>query len=410
MELVSDGKSEFDRSETSTAPLEATRRRQGRTKLLLSAYAVLFTRYTIATFLSSFFTPLATQMGISGTFNGAIFAAYPLGMAITSVFAPQLIERMGTRRAVFVGLACTGGLTLLFGLAPDLMPPSPGGSSSAAASSAAAAAAAATSGTSGAELLFHGRGAPPPSAPPAVRWLFFFAYLANGLTGALAETACIIMVSARFQDKLGTVMASIGTVSGVGCMVGPVVGAPCREHQARLAERPRLQAAVWPRMPTGLAALGLDLPLRVLPGGGASLAKVSASDLVFIFPTQVGGVLYDLPQSRAWKFRVPFLACSIAPLLLILPLRHTIPEWADFRSEASGGSAPLRSALSLSVVLGLVAVALSGALRACTARAHIPTRAHTPTHATHPHTPRTPPRHHATTPPRHHATTPCSHL
>ena len=99
MEL--DGKSEFDRSEVSGAPLEGTRRRQGRAKLLLSAYAVLFTRYCIATFLSSFFTPLATQMGISGTFNGAIFAAYPLGMAITSVFAPQLIERMGTRSAVF---------------------------------------------------------------------------------------------------------------------------------------------------------------------------------------------------------------------------------------------------------------------------------------------------------------------
>ena len=32
------------------------------------------------------------------------------------------------------------------------------------------------------------------------------------------------MVSARFQDKLGTVMASIGTVSGLGCMVGPVLG------------------------------------------------------------------------------------------------------------------------------------------------------------------------------------------
>lgn len=295
MELMSDGKSEFDRSEASGAPLEATRRRQGRTKLLLSAYAVLFTRYCIATFLSSFFTPLATQMGISGTFNGAIFAAYPLGMAITSVFAPQLIERMGTRSAVFLGLACTGGLTLLFGLAPDLMPPSAGGSSAAAAATASAATAAATASGASGSMLRHESAPPPP-----VQWLFFCAYLANGLTGALAETACIIMVSARFQDKLGTVMASIGTVSGVGCMVGPVVG----------------------------------------------------------------GVLYDLPRSRAWKFRVPFLVCSVAPLLLIAPLRHTIPEWADFRSEAAGGSAPLRSALSLSVVLGLVAVALSGAPRA----------------------------------------------
>ena len=82
---------------------------------------------------------------------------------------------------------------------------------------------------------------------------FFFSYLLNGLTGALAETACIIMVSARFQDKLGTVMASIGTVSGVGCMVGPVIG----------------------------------------------------------------GVLYDMPEEAEWKFRMPFVVCSVAPLLLV---------------------------------------------------------------------------------------------
>ena len=85
-----------DRSEVSGAPLESTRRRQGRTRLLFSAYVVLFTRYCIATFLSSFFTPVATTMGISGTFNGLIFAAYPLGMGLTSVVAPQLIEKMGT--------------------------------------------------------------------------------------------------------------------------------------------------------------------------------------------------------------------------------------------------------------------------------------------------------------------------
>ena len=57
-----------------------------------------------------------------------------------------------------------------------------------------------------------------------MQWLFFWFYFFNGLTGALAETSCIILVSARFQDRLGTVMASIGTVSGLGCMVGPVLG------------------------------------------------------------------------------------------------------------------------------------------------------------------------------------------
>lgn len=49
-------------------------------------------------------------------------------------------------------------------------------------------------------------------------------YFLSGLIGALAETGCIIIVSNRFADKLGTVMATVGTVCGVGCMVGPLLG------------------------------------------------------------------------------------------------------------------------------------------------------------------------------------------
>ena len=33
--------------------------------------------------------------------------------------------------------------------------------------------------------------------------LFFLFYFLNGLTGALAETASLVLVSTRFQDKLG---------------------------------------------------------------------------------------------------------------------------------------------------------------------------------------------------------------
>ena len=135
--------------------------------LLLGAYAVLFLRYTIATFLSSFFPQLAEEMGISDGVNGLIFAAYPLGMSITSLFATQAIECIGTRTATLVGLAATTLLTLLFGLAPDFV------------------------------------------GMPIVQWVFFVTYLLSGLLGALAETSCIILTSATFRDSPGAIMASI---------------------------------------------------------------------------------------------------------------------------------------------------------------------------------------------------------
>ena len=45
--------------------------------LKAAAYTVIFSRYTIATFLSSFFTVDATAWGISDTVNGLIFAGPP---------------------------------------------------------------------------------------------------------------------------------------------------------------------------------------------------------------------------------------------------------------------------------------------------------------------------------------------
>ena len=90
-----------------------------RRRLLLGAYAVLFTRYNIATFLSAFFGSDAAAWGMSGTWDGLIFAgcarapaapacpparlpthpaaaaarADPFGMALTSLFAPQVCLR-----------------------------------------------------------------------------------------------------------------------------------------------------------------------------------------------------------------------------------------------------------------------------------------------------------------------------
>ena len=63
--------------------------KQQNRRLLFGAYCVLFLRYTVATFLSAFFGTVPPGSGMTGTMDGFIFAAYPLGMALTSLFAPQ---------------------------------------------------------------------------------------------------------------------------------------------------------------------------------------------------------------------------------------------------------------------------------------------------------------------------------
>ena len=82
-------------------PVVVIPEQRDRRHILFAAYGVLFTRYNIATFLSAFFgssAALCTDEGecISGTWQGLIFAAYPLGMALTSLFASQLVSRIGT--------------------------------------------------------------------------------------------------------------------------------------------------------------------------------------------------------------------------------------------------------------------------------------------------------------------------
>ena len=49
--------------------------------ILAMAYTVFFSRYTVATALSSFFPQKASEIGISSTMNGIIFASYPAGKA-----------------------------------------------------------------------------------------------------------------------------------------------------------------------------------------------------------------------------------------------------------------------------------------------------------------------------------------
>ena len=207
--------------------------RRARLSLLLSSYLVLFLRYTVATFLSSFFTSVAPGSDFSGSWNGLIFAAYPLGMAITSVFAPLVIMRIGTCVSVFVGLLATSGLTVAFGLVPDLLP----------------------------HWRAHADASNYDWLPP-MEAIFFATYFLNGLVGSLAETACLILVSAKFQNNSGAVMASVNTVCTVGCMLGPVVG----------------------------------------------------------------GVLYSLPKDDVWAFRLPFIVCGAIPLAMLPFVPFLIPQ------------------------------------------------------------------------------------
>ena len=207
--------------------------RRARLSLLLSSYLVLFLRYTVATFLSSFFTSVAPGSDFSGSWNGLIFAAYPLGMAITSVFAPLVIMRIGTCVSVFVGLLATSGLTVAFGLVPDLLP----------------------------YWREHQQASNYDWLYP-MEAMFFATYFLNGLIGSLAETACLILVSAKFQNNSGAVMASVNTVCTVGCMLGPVVG----------------------------------------------------------------GVLYSLPKDDVWAFRLPFIVCGAIPLAMLPFVPFLIPQ------------------------------------------------------------------------------------
>jgi len=133
------------------------------------------------------------SQNISSSVSGIIFAAYPAGIAITSPFAATIVSKMGTRTAICSGVFVTAVMTVAFGLVPYISD----------------------------DLVFQQVG-------------FIITYFLSGLIGAVAETGCIIIVSNRFADKLGTVMASVGTVCGVGCMVGPLLGGAVYDAAANI--------------------------------------------------------------------------------------------------------------------------------------------------------------------------------
>mgnify|MGYP003684870081 CR=1 FL=1 len=159
-------------------------------------------------------------------------------MSITSIFAPAIIRRIGTRNALTVGLIATVLANLGFGLTPDFCSQ---------------------------PLDDTGLSATPTAAGAGrscLEYTFWSLYFANGLVGATAETACIIIISSRFQPILGAVMAHVNTASTCGCFVGSFIG----------------------------------------------------------------GLLYDAgpDDDVAMKFRLPFFTTSIL-VALLLPLRYTMP-------------------------------------------------------------------------------------
>jgi MFS family permease len=218
----------FSRQSRIEEPLYTTEENR---KILFVAYSVLFTRYCIATFLSPFFPLKATELGISNGMNGLIFASYPFGITVTSAFGAKLIVAMGIRKAVAIGCLLTFIFTIAFGLVPIFI-----------------------------------------TTTSNQQYGFLFTYFLSGLGGALAETACIIIVASRFSDRIGTVMASVGTVCGLGCMAGP----------------------------------------------------------------PIGGVLYDLGSTDEWKFRIPFLVFGTLPLVLVPAVVRYMPGQSIDDSKEGG--------------------------------------------------------------------------
>mmetsp|Transcript_17921 Transcript_17921/g.26837 ORF Transcript_17921/g.26837 Transcript_17921/m.26837 type:complete len:486 (+) Transcript_17921:22-1479(+) len=149
--------------------------------------AVLFTNYSIATFLSPFFPNYAEDNAISSTFVGIIFAAYPMGITIMSAFGTGWMKRLGVRKCVLGGMLSLAIFMFLFGITPTAC---------------------------------KAWGLPKTSQ----KWIFLLFYFCAGLSGATSETACIMLATYRFRERSGSVSASIGTVCGIGCMVGPPLG------------------------------------------------------------------------------------------------------------------------------------------------------------------------------------------
>ena len=253
--------------------------------VLMAAFAILFTRYCVATLQLAFFVQVALPVGIRVAWCGAIFTAYPLGMCFTWLISPLLIRRIGTKWSAMLALLVTAAATLLFGLLPDCYD--------------------VASVTLGARI--------PEWRSTMLAIGFFLCQCFNGMIGGVAESASIAVVTKSYAETpfMGPVMAAIGTVCGLGCIVGP-------------------------------------------PLGG------------FLYSIATGFRSVVDPDEDSWAFRLPFIVVSVVALALVgvaafaFPNEFVVPEEKPVRWRTH--CAPLKRVLSPTFVLSLIGVLLSSTI------------------------------------------------
>ena len=84
-------------------------------------FIVACLRRLLPAFPVGFFPSFASENGLEDIETGLILAAYPLGMSISSQFAPKIVWRLGPRRACMFSLAAIMALFVaMFGFVPDV--------------------------------------------------------------------------------------------------------------------------------------------------------------------------------------------------------------------------------------------------------------------------------------------------
>jgi len=120
-----------------------------------------------------------------------IFAGYPIGAVITGPFTAKIIEKIGGKLTVCIGLVSAGTFTILFGLSKDQL----------------------------------------GLTSPTQEYFFFLFALFYGAGSALAETGIMIVIENICPDDyLARVIAMGEMIIGVGCTIGPILGGTMFSH------------------------------------------------------------------------------------------------------------------------------------------------------------------------------------
>lgn len=152
---------------------------------------VLLTQYVLLTYLTPFFPTVAEGMGLTEFASGLIFAGYPIGAVITGPFTAKIIEKIGGKFTVCIGLISAGTFTILFGLSKDNF----------------------------------------GLTSPYQEYFFFIFAVLYGAGSALAETGIMIVIENLCpEDYLARVIAMGEMIIGIGCAIGPGLGGALFAH------------------------------------------------------------------------------------------------------------------------------------------------------------------------------------